>query len=556
MRRRGYSLVSLLGLILLISNLANGQSCTTCTTTSTGGNTPITLTNGQTLCINSGTFTGSIQYSGNATICVANGATLQPSSLTRANTSASNIININNYGSFIATSSITIYSGTINNEGTFTTAAFTFNSGTLNNHGTFMTAAATLAGGTINNYRSIHFKGNVTMSGTTKYTNHLNSYARFDQTLTTTDGGSNSVTITNQGMMDVVGVFTLNKGNNITLTNNGRLYTNDLVLNGIFNNNAIAVANGPISFGNGLTTNSCRFVTTNNLTVSSTNTFINNAFFWISGNATLTNSGTFRNSGYMRADNISNSGTIENAGGQIVVTGTSSSNNRINGGTISDPGNASNSYRFDTHGSPITAATGPIPLQDTSSMTPSGCVAYTTLPVKLVDFSATRTMPHKIKLKWIVAEEVNLHSYIVERFSEKSKRWEPIANVWPNEITITKEYSYTDQIASTEKIQYRLKMVDIDESVEYSTVKVIWPVGTSATPSLYPNPVSGTLSILGLTADAEVTLYDLNGQCVLSPLPATNKTLQINTTSLTAGVYLVKINQHGIATYHKIIKQP
>ena len=125
-----------------------------------------------------------------------------------------------------------------------------------------------------------------------------------------------------------------------------------------------------------------------------------------------------------------------------------------------------------------------------------------------------------------------------------------------SEVTTTKTYSYTDHITSREKVQYRLKMVDLDESIEYSAIKLIKPEGTNATPSLYPNPVSGTLTISGITADTDISLYDLNGQRVLVSLPVPNKTVQINTASLPSGIYMVKINQHGAITYHRIVKQP
>jgi hypothetical protein len=471
------------------------------------------LTDGQTLCITSGTLTGSIQYSGNASICVAANATLQPTAFTRSG-STSTII-INNYGSFIGPA-----------------------------------VSHTFAGGTINNYHFMQFKGSVTISGSTKFINHPNSFASFDLNLTTSS--SNSAVITNQGTLDVNGTFNLQTGN--TLTNFGRLHTfNSLTLRGTFTNNAIVVARGTTGIFSGKTTNNCRFTATSNFNSYATDALENNGFLWVSGAASSFGSPSFINRGYVRAANYSTTGTVDNIGGQIVVEGESTHSGSINGGRVGDLGNAP-TYRFDIHSANITSEVGAIALQDTTTMSPSSC-NFIALPVKVLGFSAALADARNVQLKWTVAEETNVYAYLVERLTETNSRWEVIGTVWPDGTRALNNYRYGDRIASQEKIQYRLKIVDLNGSVAYSSIQIIQPRNISTAPALYPNPVSDILTISSLTTDAEIALYDLNGNRILPSFAVSNNTTQLNTAFLSGGIYVIKIKQKGTVTYHKLVKR-
>ena len=67
--------------------------------------------------------------------------------------------------------------------------------------------------------------------------------------------------------------------------------------------------------------------------------------------------------------------------------------------------------------------------------------------------------------------------------------------------------------------------------------------------NIYPNPVSGSLYISGITENALVTISDLNGKVVLQQVVSPNE--NVSTGHLTSGVYFVKVKDKIV----KIIKQ-
>ncbi|MGO3688910.1 MAG: S8 family serine peptidase [Psychroflexus halocasei] len=78
--------------------------------------------------------------------------------------------------------------------------------------------------------------------------------------------------------------------------------------------------------------------------------------------------------------------------------------------------------------------------------------------------------------------------------------------------------------------------------------------------NVWPNPVKNQLNITGTEAfegQAEVKVYDLSGRLVLSSTKdsTSQNTIQINTSSLSTGTYLVKITDGKTSLNKKIIKE-
>lgn len=70
--------------------------------------------------------------------------------------------------------------------------------------------------------------------------------------------------------------------------------------------------------------------------------------------------------------------------------------------------------------------------------------------------------------------------------------------------------------------------------------------------SCFPNPVSGILNIIS-PVDAAIELIDVNGSQVLSSKAEANRTLQINTSGIASGVYMVKIFNDNTVSVKKIV---
>ena len=76
--------------------------------------------------------------------------------------------------------------------------------------------------------------------------------------------------------------------------------------------------------------------------------------------------------------------------------------------------------------------------------------------------------------------------------------------------------------------------------------------------SMYPNPATtqAVLSIEGLTSEAEIILSDVSGRIIRrNTLPTGQKTMTIETESLSKGTYYIRIVSEGMIRTEKLIKQ-
>ncbi len=112
------------------------------------------------------------------------------------------------------------------------------------------------------------------------------------------------------------------------------------------------------------------------------------------------------------------------------------------------------------------------------------------LPVELTSFNA-QANSNNIELSWITATEVNNYGFDVERKID-TKNWEKIAFIEGHgNSNSNKYYSFNDKgIATTGKVFYRLKQINLDGTFEYSkTIEVVIDAPNSfELLQNYPNP--------------------------------------------------------------------
>ena len=118
----------------------------------------------------------------------------------------------------------------------------------------------------------------------------------------------------------------------------------------------------------------------------------------------------------------------------------------------------------------------------------------TVLPLDLLTFTGQLQNNNSVLLNWKTENEVNTSHFVVER-SADGIRYSGIGNVTANGRNNTGgsfNYSFTDNDAinqSSQRLYYRLKMVDIDGSYKYSNIiSVSFPLITGKL-SIAPNPV-------------------------------------------------------------------
>jgi len=130
----------------------------------------------------------------------------------------------------------------------------------------------------------------------------------------------------------------------------------------------------------------------------------------------------------------------------------------------------------------------------------SGFIVQTSpnpLPVKLLSFAA-QVSGADVRVNWKTSDELDHDHFELER-STDGRSFEPIASIVPITGSGTKSYDYTDAGASllnTSKIYYRLKMVSVSGTAEYSNIVVVYltPPSSSIT-RVGPNPFHNKLEV-------------------------------------------------------------
>ncbi len=169
-----------------------------------------------------------------------------------------------------------------------------------------------------------------------------------------------------------------------------------------------------------------------------------------------------------------------------------------------------------------------------------------TLPVELIRFEAVQEVD-EVYLQWATASEINASHFIVEH-SFDGLTFEPLTSVHCNggeEMMST--YSAKDAKPYYGSNFYRLKIVDKDDSFEYSEIEVanfeLIPVV-----SLYPNPVTESinLEVGGETyGEGMMEVFDRNGRLIYQgEVSFENGSFQIYSSEMNAntpGTYIIRI---------------
>lgn len=173
------------------------------------------------------------------------------------------------------------------------------------------------------------------------------------------------------------------------------------------------------------------------------------------------------------------------------------------------------------------------------------------LPVELLRFSGIREGSVN-KLKWTTATEQNNRGFAVQRSSDGINYVTVsfVASRAPGGNSIDAlDYVYIDNAPPGIKQYYRLQQTDHDGRSKYSQVIVIKGERPSVLliQNIYPNPAGGIVNIeTAIPSGEQVQLQvtDLSGRIIMRQyikLEAGSNTIQLNTRTLAAGSYLIKL---------------
>ena len=176
------------------------------------------------------------------------------------------------------------------------------------------------------------------------------------------------------------------------------------------------------------------------------------------------------------------------------------------------------------------------------------------LPITLLYFNAQET-DHGIVLDWATSMEKNFDHFELER-ATSDLVFTPISSIPGNGgLDITTHYSFLDTTPTEGKNYYRLKSVDLDNTLEYSTVIVSDWAERSNGIYLYPNPVTDHSFTVNLndamSSPATLTVTEARGYVVHTTSLTSSGASVTLPDSLAPGIYFVKISARN---GHKTIR--
>jgi len=177
------------------------------------------------------------------------------------------------------------------------------------------------------------------------------------------------------------------------------------------------------------------------------------------------------------------------------------------------------------------------------------------LPIDLISFKG-RYMSSHVALTWMTSSEENSDVFIIER-SISGRDYVPIGVVKAGgSIRVVNEYSFEDKAPNTDNY-YRLKMVDLDGKIYYSSIISI-NLDKEILLKVYPTVFDEGIFINGNQAEnqkIEVSIFYSDGTRVFSTmLSEANQFIHLQ--HISAGLYYVRITnkQNGEVVAKEIIK--
>lgn len=186
-----------------------------------------------------------------------------------------------------------------------------------------------------------------------------------------------------------------------------------------------------------------------------------------------------------------------------------------------------------TNGACATSSTAPIIITTTGA-----------LPVKLVYFNAEKQGSTAL-LQWATTEEINNSYFEVER-SSNGVNFSPIQKVDANNSNSNQLNKYTaiDNTPLPGNNFYRLKQVDIDGKVSYSSVVELTFSGSIAL-KVFPNPATQNEITVNYTLGSlkTIAVYSVENKLMLMRnLNNVSGNQKLDISNLAKGVYIIKLS--------------
>ncbi len=174
------------------------------------------------------------------------------------------------------------------------------------------------------------------------------------------------------------------------------------------------------------------------------------------------------------------------------------------------------------------------------------------LPIELGNFTASVNAEKEVDLNWSTLTESNTRQFTIQR-SKTGQDFESLGTrSAAGNSSIRIDYAYTDEAPYPGTSYYRLKLENIDGTVEYSRLLSVNLKG-SLVFEVYPNPVRDQffISTSHIFDEAIIRIHNLMGQEIYQEVLVYNneQLYGINKpAALQSGTYVIMLDVDGIAT--------
>ena len=155
-----------------------------------------------------------------------------------------------------------------------------------------------------------------------------------------------------------------------------------------------------------------------------------------------------------------------------------------------------------------------------------------------------------VELNWTMDNEFGIEKYIVERRLGNENDFFAIGTVKSNNNTI---YSFDDN-SSVFPAYYRVRIVGLDGSSQCSKSLLV-NISINTNISIYPNPVTNQLKLVGLTGRSTFRITNVVGKTMMEQNTTANS-LNIDLSCLEKGDYFITIIEDADrVTVKKFVKK-
>jgi hypothetical protein len=188
--------------------------------------------------------------------------------------------------------------------------------------------------------------------------------------------------------------------------------------------------------------------------------------------------------------------------------------------------------------------------------------AKSTLPIHLISFQGNMNKSNKVTLNWTVADNEIANNFEIER-SFNGRDFTAVGVVFASEKIGTENYIFYETTSGTDKVMYRLKMIDEHQEVNYSRILIFQLKSTTTNNiKIIGNPVNDKLTF-SYTSPAtqmiDVIIYDISGRVLLNKkvnsMEGSNVISLPLSSTFKAGMYVVEVNNGTELQSSKFIKQ-